>query len=67
MQAEGERLREVGDRMQLAAAPMQAIGQDMDALGHDIERAARAADSKTRGLIDDAIARGLAQPAPTLR
>ena len=67
MQAEGERLREVGDRMRIAAEPMQAIGQDMGALGHDIERAARAADGKTRRLIDDAIARGLAQPAPTLR
>lgn len=67
MQAEGERLREVGDRMRVAAEPMHAIGQDMGALGHDIERAARAADGKTRRLIDDAIARGLAQPAPTLR
>ncbi len=59
---QSEQMREVGARMQAASAPMQAIGKDMDALGRRIEQAAMAADGKTRKLIDDAIARGLAQP-----
>lgn len=62
IRVQSEQLREVGARMEAASAPMQAIGKDMEALGRRIEQAAQAADGKTRKLIDDAVARGLAQP-----
>ena len=39
-----------------------AIGRDMEALGNQIEREAGVADARIRSLIDEAIARGLAQP-----
>ncbi|TCT22538.1 beta-lactamase regulating signal transducer with metallopeptidase domain [Thermomonas haemolytica] len=62
IRVQSEQMREVGARMEAASAPMQAIGKDMEALGRRIEQAAMAADGKTRKLIDDAVARGLAQP-----
>ena len=52
----------VAREMEAAAKPMEAIGRDMEALGNQIEREAGIADTRIRSLIDDAIARGLAQP-----
>lgn len=62
LQQQSMRMQAVGSRMQAASQPMQAIGKDMQAVGMQIEHAAHKADSKTRQLIDNAFARGLAQP-----
>jgi beta-lactamase regulating signal transducer with metallopeptidase domain len=62
MQQQSDRMDAVARKMEAAAKPMEAIGRDMEALGEQIEREAGIADSRIRSLIDDAIARGLAQP-----
>ncbi|GHB95157.1 M56 family metallopeptidase [Thermomonas carbonis] len=62
MQAQSGKMEAVAREMEAAAKPMEAIGRDMEALGNQIEREAGIADTRIRGLIDDAIARGLAQP-----
>jgi beta-lactamase regulating signal transducer with metallopeptidase domain len=55
---------EIGQRMNEAGKPMEALGKKMDALGKQMEQESDAADKKVRGLIRDAMARGLAQQAP---
>ena len=71
MQAAGERIEArtapmeaLGHEMEAAGKPMEAIGKDMEALGNRIERSAAEAEKRTRRLIDDAFAKGLATPAP---
>ncbi|MGN6150772.1 MAG: M56 family metallopeptidase [Lysobacteraceae bacterium] len=55
----------LGREMEAAGQPMEAIGKDMEALGARIERSAAEAETRTRSLIDEAFAKGLATPAPT--
>ena len=55
----------LGKEMEDAGQPMEAIGKDMEAVGARLERAAEEAERRTRRLIDDAFAKGLATPAPT--
>lgn len=55
----------LGREMEAAGKPMEDIGKDMEALGARLERAAQDAERRTRRLIDDAFAKGLATPAPT--
>jgi beta-lactamase regulating signal transducer with metallopeptidase domain len=62
MQRQSGKMETVGREMEAAAKPIEAIGRDMETLGSQIEREAGVADTRIRGLIDDAIARGLAQP-----
>jgi predicted nucleic acid-binding Zn-ribbon protein len=61
----GARMDEVGRRMNEAGKPMDALGKKMDVLGKQMEQESKAAEKTVRGLIRDALARGLAQPAPT--
>ena len=72
MEAAGERIEArtapmeaIGREMEAAGQPMEAIGKDMEALGARMERTAADAEARTRQLIDDAFAKGLATPAPT--
>lgn len=72
MEAAGERIEArtapmeaLGREMEDAGKPMEAIGKDMEALGARLERTAADAEARTRRLIDDAFAKGLATPAPT--
>jgi beta-lactamase regulating signal transducer with metallopeptidase domain len=60
----GARMEEVGRRMKEAGKPMDALGKKMDVLGKQMEQESKAAEKTVRGLIRDALARGLAQPAP---
>lgn len=53
-----------GKRMNEAGKPMDALGKKMDALGKQMDQEGKAADKTMRSLIRDAMARGLAQPAP---
>ncbi|HZV63395.1 MAG TPA: M56 family metallopeptidase [Telluria sp.] len=55
---------EIGKRMEEAGKPMDALGKRMDALGKQMEQQSHAAEEVVRGLIKDAMAKGLAQPAP---
>lgn len=71
METAGERIEArtapmeaLGREMEEASKPMEAIGKDMEALGTRLERAAEEAQRRTRGLIDEAFAKGLATPVP---
>jgi len=55
---------EVGKRMNEAGKPMDELGKKMDVLGKQMDRESKTADKTMRGLIRDAMARGLAQQAP---
>ena len=55
---------EVGKRMGEAGKPMDELGKKMDVLGKQMDRESKSADKAMRGLIRDAMARGLAQQAP---
>jgi hypothetical protein len=57
-------MNEVSRRMNEASRPMNELGRKMNALGKDMERESHAADKTVRALIRDAVARGLAHPAP---
>jgi hypothetical protein len=68
-ESEGQRrarasMDEVGNRMNEAGKPMDALGKKMDVLGKQMDRESTAADKTMRGLIRDAMAKGLAQQAP---
>ena len=72
MEAAGERIEArtapmeaLGHQMEDAGKPMETIGKEMEAVGARIERSAADAEARTRRLIDDAFAKGLAMPAPT--
>jgi hypothetical protein len=67
--SEGQRraragMDEVGKRMNEAGKPMDALGKKMDVLGKQMEQESKAADKTVRGIIRDALAKGLAQQAP---
>jgi beta-lactamase regulating signal transducer with metallopeptidase domain len=55
---------EVGKRMNEAGKPMDELGKKMDVLGKQMDRESKTADKAMRGLIRDAMAKGLAQQAP---
>lgn len=48
--------------MEAASAPMEALGAQMEALGREQEREMTRIDRDIRGLIDEAVANGLASP-----
>jgi phage shock protein A len=57
-------MNEISHRMNEASKPMNELGKQMNALGKDMERENHAADKTVHVLIHDAVARGLAHPAP---
>lgn len=54
----------IGRKMEQAGKPMDALGKKMGELGKQMEKESRAADRTVRALIDDAVDKGLAMPAP---
>jgi hypothetical protein len=54
----------VSSQMKEAGKPMQALGKKMEVLGKQIDAEARTAEKAMRALIKDAMAKGLAAPAP---
>lgn len=62
--AASRKMDEIGRRMDEAGKPMDALGKQMDALGKQMEREGERANTAVRALIRDAMARGLARPAP---
>lgn len=70
MQKQHERIDEarqpmeaIGKKMEEAGKPMDALGKKMDVLGKQMEKESHAAEQVVRGLIQDALAKGMAQPA----
>jgi beta-lactamase regulating signal transducer with metallopeptidase domain len=68
-ESEGQRrarvsMDEIGKRMNEAGKPMDELGRKMDVLGKQMDRESKAAEKTMRGLIRDAMARGLARQAP---
>ena len=61
------RLDALGREMDAAAEPMDELGEQMDALGREHERHAQVAERKMKAVIDEAVGRGLAKPAPAAR
>jgi hypothetical protein len=57
-------MRDTGRRMHEASKPMDALGKQMGALGKQMELESHAADTTVRALIREALAKGLAHPAP---
>lgn len=57
-------MQDTGHRMHEASKPMDALGKQMGALGKQMERESHAADRAVRALIREALAKGLAHPAP---
>lgn len=64
MDANSKPMEALSRQMEEASKPMDALGRQMDTLGREHEKIVEQAERTTRRLIDDAIARGLAQPAP---
>lgn len=71
LETEGRRLEAsqapmeaLGQRMEEASKPMEALGEQMEALGARQEEQVEVAMRETRKLIDAAMQRGLAKPAP---
>ena len=57
-------MEQIGKQMELAGRPMDELGKKMDALGERMEAESTAAEAAVRAVIEDAVARGLARPAP---
>jgi beta-lactamase regulating signal transducer with metallopeptidase domain len=51
-------------QMEEASKPMEALGKRMETLGKQQEKLSAQAEIETRQLLNDAIAKGLAKPAP---
>jgi hypothetical protein len=58
------KMEALGKKMEEAGKPMEAIGKQMEALGERMEAQERDADKATRGIIGEALASGVARPAP---
>lgn len=58
------RMEEIGKKMEQAGKPMEVLGKKMEVLGKQMEKEGERADQTVRGLIREALASGLARPAP---
>lgn len=74
MEAESARIEErmkpmeaLGRQMDEASKPMDALGEQMDALGEQMDKLSAQAERETLSLIDEAMEKGLAKPAPVRR
>jgi len=54
----------LGRQMEEAGKPMEALGKQMEALGDRMDAVSKQAERETLQLIDEAMAKGLAKPAP---
>jgi hypothetical protein len=67
MQQNARPMEALSKQMEEASKPMEALGKQMDALGKRMEAMSNQAERETLELIDEAMAKGLAQPAPVRR
>jgi predicted nucleic acid-binding Zn-ribbon protein len=64
MQRNAQPMEALGKQMEEAGKPMEALGKQMEALGKQMDAVSKQAERETLLLIDEAMAKGLAQPAP---
>jgi hypothetical protein len=64
MQRNAQPMEALGRQMEEAGKPMEALGKQMEALGKQMDAVSKQAERETLQLIDEAMAKGLAQPAP---
>jgi beta-lactamase regulating signal transducer with metallopeptidase domain len=64
MEKQMEPMEALGRQMDEAGKPMEALGRQMDTLGEQMDQLSEKAERETLQLIDDAVAKGLAKPAP---
>ena len=50
--------------MEAASKPMEALGKQMEAIGREHEKAAQQAERELSAVVSEALAKGLARPAP---
>ena len=67
MEQNAKPMEALGRQMEDAGKPMEALGKQMDVLGKQMDTVSRQAEGETLKLIDEAIAKGLAKPAPVRR
>jgi hypothetical protein len=59
-----DKMEAIGKQMEEAGKPMEALGKKMEVLGEQMEAQQKDADRTTRGIIGEALASGVARPAP---
>lgn len=64
MEARMQPMEALGRQMDEASKPMDALGKRMDILGKEQEKRVAQAERETKALLDEAMAKGLAKPAP---
>lgn len=64
MEAQMKPMEGLSRQMEEASKPMDALGKQMDALGKQQEKLVEQAERETQKLISEAMAKGLARPAP---
>jgi beta-lactamase regulating signal transducer with metallopeptidase domain len=64
MEANQQPMEALSREMERASQPMEALSEQMEAHSREIDKAAQRAEQATRVLIDEAMRRKLAQPAP---
>ncbi len=64
MDKQSEPMDALSRQMDEASKPMDALGKQMDALGEQMDKLSDQAERETQKLIDEALAKGLALPAP---
>ena len=67
MEQHAQPMEALGRQMEDAGKPMEALGTQMDAIGQRMDKVSRKAERDTLQLIDEAMAKGLAKPAPARR
>jgi beta-lactamase regulating signal transducer with metallopeptidase domain len=67
MEQQMKPMEALGRQMDEAGKPMEALGEQMDALGEQMDQLSAKAERETLQLIDAAVAKGLAKPAPSRR
>ena len=65
MQQNAQPMEALGRQMEDAGKPMEALGKQMEGIGARMDAVSKQAERATLKLIDEAIAQGLATPAPT--
>jgi beta-lactamase regulating signal transducer with metallopeptidase domain len=67
MDRHAQPMEALGKQMEEAGKPMEALSKQIDVVDAQMDRISQQAERETLQLIDEAIAKGLAQPAPTRR
>ena len=67
MQRNAQPMEALGKQMEEAGKPMEALGKQMEGIGAQMDAVSKQAERETLRLIDEAMAQGLASPAPVRR